>query len=145
MVPRGAMVPGRGIEGSMKIETQFGTFMRIPMKSRIMPLVVAALSVIASTVTMAAGLCNACTIKMVGSGPYYDSLCSTATCIYVKMNQAVSTRPSCATSSSWDFVLDISTASGRATYSLLLTAYASGQLLSVGGMATCSISPLGQV
>lgn len=91
----------------------------------------------------AGGTCNGCQIKNLGAGPYYDGICSSGTCVFVKIEQTVSGRPSCASNQGWDFALDTSTASGRATYALLLSAYAAGQTINVAGSNTCSISSSG--
>jgi hypothetical protein len=93
----------------------------------------------------AGGTCNGCRIKNLGAGPYYDSICSSGTCVFIKIEQTVNGRPYCASNQGWDFALDTSTASGKATYALLLTAYTTGQIVNVSGSNACSISSSGLV
>ena len=93
----------------------------------------------------AAGTCNGCQIEMLGAGPYYDSLCSSGSCIFIGIEQPVTGKPGCSSNSGWDFVLDISTPSGRSTYALLLAAKSSGQSINIAGSNTCSLSPSGVV
>jgi len=98
-----------------------------------------------SAPAFAAGTCNGCRIKMLGAGPYFDSICSSGSCIFIDIEQAVTGKPGCSTNSSWDFVLDISTASGRSTYALLIAASAAGQSINISGNNYCSLSPSGVV
>ena len=92
-----------------------------------------------------AGTCTGCTIKMLGAGAYFDGICSSSSCIYIDIEQAVTGKPACSANSSWDFVLDISTPSGKSTYALLLTASTAGQSLNLSGTNHCSLSPSGVV
>jgi hypothetical protein len=92
-----------------------------------------------------AGECTGCRIKSIGAGPYYDSICSSSMCVFLALDQVVSNRPSCSGNSYWHFALDISTGSGKATYALLLAAYAAGESLNVAGSNACSLSTSGVV
>jgi hypothetical protein len=111
------------------------------MLNRIASLFLAVFSLLYVPASLA-GSCTGCTITNIGVGPYYDSLCSSTRCAFVRV-QAVASKPACATNSSWDFVLDISTDSGRSTYALLLTAYAAGKSVNMAGRNQCAMSPTG--
>jgi hypothetical protein len=95
--------------------------------------------------SFAAGACTGCTIKNIGAGPYYDSICTSGACIFVAMESTVTGRPPCSSNPYWHFVLDVSTASGRATYALLLAAQASDKPLNISGSNSCILSPSGLV
>jgi hypothetical protein len=97
----------------------------------------------ASMGSLADGICTNCTVKSIGVGPYYDGLCTSGTCAFVAVNGTVNYRPTCSNNTSWHFVLDTSTASGRATYALLLSAKASSASLNVYGTANCTLTPAG--
>jgi hypothetical protein len=61
--------------------------------------------------------------------------------VFIKVNAPYSqAEPACSSGvSEWDFVLDISTSTGKATYALLLTAQATQTSVIVDGTNTCSL------
>jgi hypothetical protein len=65
--------------------------------------------------------------------------------VLISLSPTPTGRPACSYNTGWHFVLDTSTAAGKVTYSILLTAYASGQNVHVGGTNTCTVSPSGIV
>lgn len=90
------------------------------------------------------GICNNCTIKNIGVGTYYDGLCASGNCAFIAVNGSLgSYRPGCATNTSWSFVLDMSTQSGRSTYAFLLSAKATAAAVNVYGSNNCNLSPSG--
>lgn len=93
----------------------------------------------------AAGSCTGCTIKSLGAGPYYDGICTSNACIFIDIEQTVTGKPACSSNSDWDFVLDVSTASGRATYALLMAASSAGRPVNIAGSNQCSLSASGLV
>jgi hypothetical protein len=93
----------------------------------------------------AAGSCNGCTIKSLGAGPYYDGICTSNACIFIDIAQTVTGKPGCSSNSAWDFVLDVNTASGRATYALLVAAMSAGKPVNIAGSNQCSLSASGLV
>lgn len=98
-----------------------------------------------ASTSFAAGLCSPCKITSLGSGAYYDNLCPAGSCVFISLSPTPTGRPACSYNTGWHFVLDTSTAAGKVTYSILLTAYASGQNVHVGGTNTCTVSPSGIV
>lgn len=102
-------------------------------------------SALVSGTCFAGGECFGCRIKNIGVGPYYDSICSSSSCVFLALEPTVSSRPACSSNSYWHFVLDVSTVSGRATYAFLLGAYSTGENLNVAGAGSCSLSPGGTV
>jgi len=98
------------------------------------------LSVISYAATY--GDCTNCEVSSIGTGAHYDGYCTTSSCavIQVKHDENGSFTPSDANcgSTSWQFVLDTSTDSGKTTLSQLLTAFASGKKVGIGGNSICN-------
>jgi len=85
------------------------------------------------------GLCSNCTVVSVGSGPHYDSACVQSTsCAAVAVRGATLARADCNSITSWNFVFDTSTDSGKSTLSLLLTAMTTGKPVVIEGAGTCN-------
>jgi hypothetical protein len=114
------------------------------MKTKSLSIIVGALLFAISNAVFATGACTACKIKNLGAGPYYDSLC-TSSCIFIAIEQPIVGKPDCSSNSYWNYALDISTTSGRATYALLVTALATGQLINISGSGGCSLGSSGLV
>lgn len=115
------------------------------MNSKVVATLALALFLFGGSASFAVGTCSGCKIKNLGSGPYYDALCGSGSCVFVAVEPTVGGKPGCASNTYWDFALDTSTASGKATYALILTAYAAGQNISISGANTCSFSPGGAI
>jgi hypothetical protein len=98
---------------------------------------------IASGTATAAGSCNGCRIKNIGSGPYFDSICTSGSCVFIALEGTVTGKPGCSTNSYWHFVLNLNSPSGKATLAQLIAAKASGDLMNVVGSNNCSLSPTG--
>jgi hypothetical protein len=80
---------------------------------------------------------------MVGSGPYYDAMCPSGSCVLIGVSQVPTGKPACAfgtSTDSWFFALDTSTAAGKATYALVLSAYTGSFTVGIGGTNTCTVS-----
>lgn len=84
-----------------------------------------------------AGTCTNCSIKNLGFGPYYDSLCSTETYVFIMVEGEITGRPSCS-DQGWHFVLDTTTKSGQHTLSFLLSAYTAGKNVRISGSDACN-------
>jgi hypothetical protein len=95
---------------------------------------------IASGAATAAGSCTGCRVKSLGTGPYYDYLCTSGACVFIAMEGSVSGRPGCSTNPYWHFVLNLNSPSGKATFAQLLASKASGQLLNIMGTNNCGLS-----
>lgn len=89
----------------------------------------------------AEGSCLNCLIKNFGVGPYFDSICTSGSCVFVSMDGTVSNRPGCSTNSTWHFVLDVTTPGGRTTYAMLLAAKSAGTRINISGANNCVLSP----
>lgn len=93
---------------------------------------------LAPTISLAAGGCYGCTIKSIGVGPFYDSICSKGACVFLRLAGNIQDKPACSTES-WHFIVDTSTVSGRLTYSFLLTAQTTQALVDIVGTGTCTL------
>jgi hypothetical protein len=113
------------------------------MKKRIMTALLLAFCTLLGEQALA-GYCTNCTIVSLGSGTYFDGICTSGKCVFVDV-QAVTTEPSCATNSAWDYVLDMSTDTGKSTYAILMSAYLAGKAVEIGGNGACTLSPSGLV
>lgn len=96
------------------------------------------LIVTTSNIVFGAGTCFDCQIEKIGQGPYYDSACTKPSCVFIKMNKDIASRPSCSIAG-WDYVIDSSTDSGKATLSTLLMAYAAQKSVNVSGNNRCTL------
>jgi hypothetical protein len=114
----------------------------IPMRNVFFASISAILMFICGSAS-AAGTCNGCRIKNIGSGPYYDGICPSGPCVFIAMEGAVTGKPGCSTNSYWHFVLNINTPSGKATFAQLLAAHTSGLTLNISGSNYCTLSPGG--
>lgn len=92
---------------------------------------------------MAGGTCNGCRIKNIGTGPYYDGICSSGSCVFIAMEGTMTGKPACSSNSYWHFVLNLNSPSGKSTFAQLLVAQASGQPLNITGSNYCTVSPAG--
>ncbi|MCG7533369.1 hypothetical protein [Pseudoalteromonas sp. OOF1S-7] len=67
------------------------------------------------------------------TGPVYGDK------LFFKVNGAIKYKPSCHTNEHFDYVVDISTSTGKAYMSLIMAAYAAGKTVTVSGYDECSI------
>ncbi|WP_046007381.1 hypothetical protein [Pseudoalteromonas rubra] len=67
------------------------------------------------------------------AGPVYGDK------LFFKVDGAINQKPSCHTNEHFDYVLDISTSTGKAYMSLIMAAYAAGKTVTVSGYDKCSI------
>jgi hypothetical protein len=59
---------------------------------------------------------------------------------FVKIQGAFTqAEPSCASSNEFDFIFNMTTATGKALYALALATHASGEVVLVGGFGACSL------
>lgn len=87
----------------------------------------------------ATGEVNDVTVTMLGTGSFYNQLCSSSECVFIAVSTAPTGAPACAIhASGWHFVLDSSTAAGRQTYSALLAAHATGNPVNIEGEGECN-------
>jgi hypothetical protein len=112
---------------------------------RFMQLLAVTLGVLSASSSLAGTCPDGCKVKNIGVGSYYDSICTSAACVFVAIDSAPTGKPACSANSYWHFALDISTPSGRATYAFLLEAFASGRSINATGTNTCALSPSGSV
>jgi hypothetical protein len=91
----------------------------------------------------AAGSCTGCRVKNIGSGPYFDSICASGSCVFLALEGTVTGKAACSTNSYWHFVVNLNTPSGKSTLAQLLAAQATGQLINVNGSNSCGQSPSG--
>lgn len=115
------------------------------MKTKFLVAFAAAIVIGGISPAFATGVCTACKIKGLGSGPYFDQICGSAACVFILLDQVPVNRPACASNTGWHFALDVSTTAGKATYALLLSAYATGQTFNFAGNNSCALSPSGAV
>ncbi|TMP24475.1 hypothetical protein CWB99_22300 [Pseudoalteromonas rubra] len=67
------------------------------------------------------------------TGPIYGDK------LFFNVDGTINNKPSCHTNEHFDYVLDISTPSGQAYMSLIMTAYAADKTVTVTGYDKCSI------
>ncbi len=82
-------------------------------------------------------------IQSLGVGLYYDSSCNAESCVVVMVDDSHN-GPSCH-KTSWDFIIDTTTTTGRNTYSHLLAAYSSGKEVVIGGAGNCNLHVGGKI
>lgn len=58
--------------------------------------------------------------------------------VYLKVSPAPTTKPSCSTNTNFHYVFPVTTDSGKASFSMVLTAYASQVTIAVKSLDTCS-------
>lgn len=104
---------------------------------------IAAIFLIVCGAATAAGSCTGCRIKNLGSGPYFDSICASGSCVFLALEGTVTGKPACSANSYWHFVINLNTPSGKSTFAQLLAAQATGQLINVTGSNYCGQSPSG--
>ena len=77
-------------------------------------------------------------IQSIGTGPHYDSaICVAETCAVIMVDDS-HVGPGCH-DGSWDYIIETGTESGRSSLSQLLTAYATGKEIVIGGTSSCAL------
>src|SRR5688572_8006051 len=109
----------------------------------IFPGSIAAILLLVCGAATAAGSCTGCRVKNLGTGPYFDSICASGSCVFIALEGSVTGKPACSSNSYWHFVINLNSPSGKSTLAQLLAAQATGQLINVTGSSYCSLSPSG--
>lgn len=61
--------------------------------------------------------------------------------VYVKLDRHQNSPIACHTNTSWEYVIDASTETGKFMYSSILTLYASGKKAKFSGVGNCDVHP----
>lgn len=94
-------------------------------------------SILISGIGFSAGIVKNAKIKTVATGPFYDSLCNSESCVFITLDGSISTKPTCNTSEA-HFVLDASTSAGKNHLSVILSAFMTGKYVTISGTGACT-------
>lgn len=93
------------------------------------------------------GKCKNCVIDTYGTGVYYGDKCvNTDHCVVFSVTGGtVLEKPDCAKNSTWDYVIDASTDTGKSMLSQIAIAYTTGAVVNVHGAGECTMYPSGKI